>query len=71
MCRMIQRGDSLSLALKAFAERFEALLDGDGAIQARIARHPHFTHAALPQRPNDLVGAQFIAHGERHDWKLF
>jgi hypothetical protein len=64
---MVQRSDGMRLALEALAEAVVAFLDGDGAVQARVARLPDFAHAAFAQRPKDLVGTQLIARGKRHD----
>ena len=46
MLGMIQRGDSPSLALEAFAELFLGDLDRDDAIESRIAGFVNLAHAA-------------------------
>jgi hypothetical protein len=54
---LVERGDGARLALEAFAEEAVTLLDGDHAVQTRIARLPHFAHATHAERRNDFVGA--------------
>ena len=66
---MIQRGDGLGFALKTFAEFAVAGLDGNGAVQARIARDVRqATQAAqgsfdtvLPQADVEQLVAQIAA----------
>ena len=74
--RVIEQRDGAGLALQedaipgAFDQRVAEHLDGDVAIQARIAREEHFRHAASAQLPDDLVAADLCAEGEvdrRHD----
>jgi hypothetical protein len=61
---MVQRGDGLRLALEALANLLVAgqhrgnQLDGDIAIQARIARAMDLPHAAGAERAEDLVGSE-------------
>jgi hypothetical protein len=47
---MIQGGDRAGLALKAFAEFFVSGLDGDDAVQPRIARFPPLPPAPCRRR---------------------
>ena len=41
-------------------------LDGDGAVQAGVARLVHFAHAPSPNGREDLVGAEASADREGH-----
>ena len=41
-------------------------LDGDGALQTRVAGAIHFSHAACSQRRLNFIGAKFCARGEGH-----
>ena len=41
-------------------------LDGDRAIESRVDRAIHLSHAARADRRDDLVGAKFCAAGKRH-----
>jgi len=42
-------------------------LDGNDAIEAGVARLPHFAHAAGANGCEDFVGAEFFAGGQRHE----
>src|SRR6185503_17121758 len=53
--RVVQRRDRARLALEALVERTVNGLDGDDAIEPRVARLPHFAHAAGADRGQDLV----------------
>jgi hypothetical protein len=55
---MVQGGDRVRFALEALRELLVGNLDGDGAIQSRVASLVHFSHAASAQRRNDLVRTQ-------------
>lgn len=46
MCGWFNAEIARALALEALAERREDGLDGDEAIEACVARFPHFAHAA-------------------------
>jgi len=65
--RMIQRRNCARLAFKPIRELLRRNFDRHIAIQPRIARLPHFSHAAFTQQPNDFVGAEFRAGRERHE----
>jgi hypothetical protein len=41
-------------------------LDGDGAIEPRVARAIHLTHAARAERADDLAGSDTRAGGKAH-----
>ena len=43
-------------------------LDRDGAIQARVARTIHLTHAACAKRRLNFIGSEFRARGQGHVW---
>jgi hypothetical protein len=70
--RMIERRKHLGFALQACdalgisREAFEHDLDGDRALQFRIARAVHLAHAASTERVNDLVRADSRPCGKRH-----
>ena len=63
---MIQRGDRAGFLLETRGVLALQPLDGDDAIQARVARLPHFAHAARAEGGEDLVGAEFCACFELH-----
>src|SRR5579872_4878285 len=73
---MIQRGccaGFLRKALETFGVggvRRGENLDGDIAVQARVAGAVDFAHAAGTERRLDFVGAEFGASGERHGWAI-
>lgn len=58
---MVQRGDGVRFALKAFGEMFGGSFDRNVAAQARVVRLPNLTHATLAEWREDFVGADFIA----------
>src|SRR5579872_33395 len=70
--RMIQRRDSPRLSLKAriqFGVRRKVRrqnLDCDRAVEPRVARPIHLSHAACTERRLDFVGPQFAARREWH-----
>src|SRR5262252_7450643 len=43
--RMVERSDCPGFALESFAELLTRSLDGDDAIESRVACLPHFTHS--------------------------
>jgi hypothetical protein len=53
--RVIQRGHGARLPLEALAELGVANLDGDPAVEPRVASLVHFAHATRPDWPEDLV----------------
>jgi len=44
----------------------EQALDGDNAVESRVARLPHLTHAAGTEAIQQRIGAEFIAGLQRH-----
>src|SRR6202044_2371150 len=64
--RMIQRGDRARLALEAFGEFLSGDFDGHVAAEPRVARFPHFSHTTRADGREDLIRAEFVAHGKRH-----
>src|SRR5271170_5203834 len=72
--RMAEAGNGARLTLEALANfgrvgyALREDFDGDGAVQARIARAIHFAHAASAEERFNLVGAEFGAGGESH-WR--
>src|SRR5262245_57885894 len=70
--RMVERRNGSRLAFEALADLgplsgvWRKHLDGDGAVQPRVARFVHLTHAAGAQRRDDLVGSQKSSGGKRH-----
>src|ERR1700680_1340059 len=68
---LVQCGDGARLALEAFAEEAVTFLDGDHAVQARIAGLPHLAHATHAERRNDFVRTELLAWGKRHYVKSF
>src|SRR5262249_55563271 len=59
--RVVERGERLGLALEALAERAFDGLDGDGAIEARVARLVDLAHAALADGGKYLVWSEVVA----------
>ena len=55
---MIQAGDGPRLALEALGKAAGAYLDGDGAIQAGVARPEDLAHTSGTQRGQDLIGPE-------------
>ncbi len=61
---MIELRDRARFAVEAIAELriggklFGKDLDGDGAIEPRVARPIDFTHPAGPERGADLIGTE-------------
>jgi hypothetical protein len=72
MLGWFQRGDRARLALEALAplamggDLGGQDLDGDGAIEAGIARAPDLAHAADADDARDFVGPEPGACGEVH-----
>ena len=64
--RMVQRSNGAGLALKSLAQIlalgdvFGQDLDGDGAVEASVARLVHFAHASRADG-RDLVGTELFA----------
>src|SRR5438128_1782209 len=63
--RVVQRRDGQRLAMKAFAELFEAGLDGYSAAEPRINCAKHFAHAAGSELRFDTIWSQVCA---RNQW---
>src|SRR5450759_5368689 len=63
---MIQRGDSSRLALEAVGELLLGDLDGDRAVQPRVARSVHVAHAAGADGREDLVRTELGSIGKGH-----
>jgi hypothetical protein len=74
--RVVELRDGARLAVEALPELRvggdvrRQHLDGDGAIQPRIARAIHFAHAARPERGDDLVGTNSTADSETHGARI-
>ena len=69
---MIERRSGARLALETLSRslRCKGLrqnFDGYFAMQPRVPRLIHFAHASLSQFGKDLVGAESLARGKRHD----
>ena len=64
--RMIKRGNSTCLLLKAIAMRACQDLDGDDAIKACVAGLVDLAHATGPNRRENLVGPEARTIGEKH-----
>ena len=71
--RMIQGGEDLRLAFEArqalgvARERLRKRLDGDLAVEPRIARLVDLSHSSRAQRRKDLVRTEFGSGWKRHD----
>ena len=63
---VIQRCDGLRLFLEALAELLVRHLDGDGAIEPRVAGSVHFAHAAGTNGREDFVRAEASARLQCH-----
>jgi hypothetical protein len=69
---MVQRGNRLRFALKALlcfsigGQMRRQDLDRDGAIQARVERAIHLSHAACSQWRLDFVRSESGARAESH-----
>ncbi len=55
---VIERGDRPRLTLKAFRKRFFGLLDGNHAVEARVASFVHLSHATSADWIQNLVWAE-------------
>jgi hypothetical protein len=55
---MIERGDSTSFALEAFAELALASLDGNCAIEPAVTGLVHFTHPARSDESRYFIRAE-------------
>ena len=44
-------------------------LDGDGAVETRVAGAIDLTHAARSEGREDFEGAEFGASGQSHRWR--
>ena len=64
--RMIQRGHRARFALEPFRKLLAGNLDGDRAVEARVARLVHFPHAARANEREDLIGTELRAGREGH-----
>jgi hypothetical protein len=64
--RMVQRRHRARFALEALGEFLLGDLNGD-AVQPRIPRPLHLAHASRANERKNLVRAQSLACGERHD----
>jgi hypothetical protein len=64
--RMIQGGNRARLPRKAFTEFLVRGLDRDGAVEPRVARFVHLSHAARPKRREDFVGPEVCACRQGH-----
>ena len=58
---MVQRGHGVGFALEAFRKLLVGYLEGDDAVQPRVASFIDLTHAAGAEGREDFVGAQFGA----------
>ena len=64
-----ERGKGLGLTLEAFeadgvlGEELRQFLDGDVAVEARVAGQVDNTHAAAADFADELVGADLVGHG--------
>ena len=71
--RVTDSREGLRLTLEAFELRGACTvwrqqdLDGDGAIQPRVARAVHLAHAAGAQRRHDFIWADLRASRQRHE----
>ena len=63
---MIQRRDRLGFLLEARGVASPQPLDRHGAIQPRVVGLPHLAHPTGAQWREDLIGAEYVAGGERH-----
>src|SRR5881397_2076038 len=63
---MIQGGDGLGLTREALGELGLGCLNGDDAVEPRVARLPDFAHAACPDWRKYFVRPQPIARNKRH-----
>jgi len=63
---MIQRRDRLGILLEARGVASLQPLDRHGAIQPRVVGLPHLAHPTSAQWREDLIGAEYVAGGERH-----
>src|SRR5450432_4796743 len=63
---MVQRGDGAGLAFEAVGEGGLRKLDGDRAVETRVAGLPHLAHAARAEGREQFVGSELFtgSHGE-------
>ena len=63
---VIEDRDGTGFLLEADAVLALESLNGDDAVQPRVARIPHFAHAARADACKDLVRSEFVAGREGH-----
>ena len=63
---MIERSDGVSFLLETRRVLALQSLDGDDAVEARVARLVDLSHAPGPDGRKDLIRAEFVAWLERH-----
>jgi len=63
---MVERSYGVGFGFLPLAEAFRRDLDGDFAVQARVASLVHLTHTTSSQRREDLVGSETGSRGDRH-----
>jgi hypothetical protein len=74
--RMIQAGDRLRLAFKTLPQSWvirkllRKNLDGDRAVQTRVARAVHLSHSARSEWRNNLVWPESSAGGQCHSGQI-
>ena len=66
---MIQRRNRARLAGESFGELDVRQFDRDVSVQARIVGAIDLAHAAFADGRLDLVGAECVARGERHEYQ--
>src|SRR5262245_57078722 len=64
---MIQGGNSLCFALEPVSETCRGRLDGDFAVDARVAGAIDLAHPATADRRNDLVSPETVTDIQRHE----
>ena len=68
---MVQRGDGVRFAFEPLGKLFGGNLDGDGAVETRVARLIHFSHTSCAEGREDLIGSQTSPSRERHTVERF
>src|SRR6266567_3167981 len=58
---MIESGDRAGFPFEALRKLLAGNLDGDNAVEARVARLVHFPHSAGANGREDFVGAETVS----------
>ena len=63
---MVEGGDGVGFLLEAAGEADQRSLNGDVAVEARVASAPDFAHAPFADRREDFVVTELFSGGQGH-----